>query len=112
MTLRILEDSPDLLRIELAGALDISGVREIDTRFLAQVTPAKRPVVVDFSKVTFLASYGMRMLFEAIKALERQGRKLVVLKPQPAVAKVLEIGGVSEFAIISFDEADARAKAR
>lgn len=112
MTLRILEDSPDLLRIELAGALDISGVREIDTRFLAQVTPAKRPVVVDFSKVTFLASYGMRMLFEAIKSLERQGRKLVILKPQPGVAKVLEIGGVSEFAIISFDEADARAKAR
>ena len=111
MTLRVLEDSAELLHIELAGTLDISGVREIDTRFLAQVSPAKRSVMVDFSKVTFLASYGMRMLFEAIKALERQGRKLVILKPQPAVAKVLEIGGVNEFAVISFDEVDARAKA-
>ncbi len=112
MTLRILEDTRDLLYLELAGALDISGVRDIGTRFLANVTPAKRPVIVDFSQVTFLASFGMRMIFEAIKALDRQGKKLVILKPQPAVAKVLELGGVGEMAVISFDGADARAKAR
>jgi anti-sigma B factor antagonist len=112
MTLRILEDTSDLLYLELAGALDISGVRDIDTRFLANVTPATRPVIVDFSQVTFLASFGMRMIFEAIKALDRQGKKLVILKPQPAVAKVLELGGVGEMTVISFDGADARAKAR
>ncbi len=104
MTLRILEDTSDLLYLELVGALDISGVRDIDTRFLANVTPAKRPVIVDFSQVTFLASFGMRMIFEAIKALDRQGKKLVILKPQPAVAKVLELGGFGEMAVISFED--------
>jgi hypothetical protein len=34
-----------------------------------------------------------------------------MLNPHPAVAKVLELGGVNEVAVISFDEADARAKA-
>jgi anti-sigma B factor antagonist len=112
MTLRIVEDTSDLLCLELAGSLDISGVRDIDTQFLVKVTPAKRPVIVDFSQVTFLASFGMRMIFEAIKALDRQGKKLVILKPQPAVAKVLELGGVSQVAVISFDGADARARRR
>lgn len=111
MTLRILDDTSDLLCLELSGSLDISGVRDIDTQFLAWVTPAKRTVILDFSKVTFLASFGTRMIFEAIKALDRQGKKLIILKPQPAVARVLELGGVNEVAIVSDDEADARAKA-
>jgi anti-anti-sigma factor len=81
MTLRILEDTGELLFLGLARSLDISGVREIETPFLARVAPATRPVIVDFSQVTFLASFGMRMIFEAIKSLDRQGRQLVILKP-------------------------------
>ena len=83
MNLRIIEDTDDLLLFELAGSLDLEGVREIETAFLAHVTFAKRPVILDFSQVTFLASFGMRMLFEAIKALGRQGKRLAILKPQP-----------------------------
>jgi anti-sigma B factor antagonist len=84
--------------------------RGCGTSIFARVTPAKRTVILDFSKVTFLASFGMRMIFEAIKALDRQGKKLIILKPQPAVARVLELGGVNEVAVVSYDEADARAK--
>jgi anti-anti-sigma factor len=87
MTLRILEATSDLLFLVLDGSLDISGAREIETPFLAHVTPATRSVVVDFSRVTFLASFGMRMIFDAIKSLARKGKKLVVLNPQPAVER-------------------------
>jgi anti-sigma B factor antagonist len=111
MTLRILENTGDLLFLVLDGSLDISGAREIETPFLAHVTSATGPVIVDFSGVTFLASFGMRMLFDAIKSLGRKGRKLIVLNPQPAVAQVLKLSGVNEVAVISYDEADARAKA-
>ena len=110
MNLRIIEDTDDLLLLELAGSLDLEGVREIETAFLAHVTFAKRPVILDFSQVTFLASFGMRMLFEAIRALGRQGKRLAILKPQAMVAQVLELGGVSSAAVISFDGADARSK--
>jgi len=73
MNLRIIEDTDDLLLLELAGSLDLEGVREIETAFLGHVTFAKRPVILDFSQVTFLASFGMRMLFEAIRALGDKG---------------------------------------
>ena len=110
MNLRIIEDTEDPLLLELVGSLDLEGVREIETAFLAHVTFAKRPVILDFSQVTFLASFGMRMLFEAIRALGRQGKWVAILKPQPMVAQVLELGGLSSAAVISFDGADARSK--
>jgi anti-anti-sigma factor len=81
--LTILESTGESLFLELSGSLDLAGVREIETRFLAQTTNTTRSVVVDFSQVTFLASYGMRMIFDAIRALSLHGRKLIILNPQP-----------------------------
>jgi hypothetical protein len=48
MNLRIVEDTDDLLLLELTGSLDLSGGREIETPFLAHVTLAKQPVILDF----------------------------------------------------------------
>ena len=83
MTLTILEDTSDSLFLQLSGPLDVAGVREIDTRFLAYTAASTRPVVVDFSDVPFLASFALRMIFDAITALDRHGKKLVILNPQP-----------------------------
>jgi len=49
MNLRIVEDTGDLLLLELAGSWDLEGVREIETAFLAHVTFAKRPVIGFFT---------------------------------------------------------------
>jgi anti-anti-sigma factor len=103
MTLTILEDTAKSLFLELSGSLDMAGTCEIETRFLAHAAATKRPVVVDFSQVTFLASFGLRMIGEAIKALDRNGKKLVILNPPPMVAKVLELGGINEIAVIVHD---------
>ena len=108
MTLTVFKQSEELLFIQLDGSLDLPGTCEIETSFLAYVASAKQPVIVDFSRVSFLASFGMRMIFDATKSLARKGMKLVVLKPQPSVAKVLELGGLTELAIISYEEEDAR----
>jgi anti-anti-sigma factor len=103
MTLTILEDTSESLFLELSGFLDVAGTREIETRFLAYTTTTRRPVVVDFSQVTFLASFGLRMIFEAVRGLDRNGRKLIILNPQPLVAKTLELGGVNGVAVIVHD---------
>ena len=89
--------------MQLSGPLDVAGVREIDTRFLAYTAASTRPVVVDFSDVPFLASFALRMIFDAITALDRHGKNLVILNPQPLVGKTLEIGGVDAVAVIVHD---------
>ncbi len=103
MTLTILEDTSELLFLELSGSLDLAGTQQIETRFLAYTATTTRPVVVDFSQVTFLASFGLRMIFEAIRALDRNKGKLVILNPQPLVAKTFELGGVNEVAVMVHD---------
>jgi anti-sigma B factor antagonist len=103
MTLTILEDTTDSLLLQLSGSLDVAGTREIDTQFLAYTATTARSVVVDFSQVSFLASYGLRMIFDAVRALDRNGRKLVILNPQPLVGRTLDLGGVNVVAVIIHD---------
>jgi anti-sigma B factor antagonist len=103
MLLTILESTSDVLLLELSGSLDLAGAQEIEARFLAHTTTTNRSVVVDFSQVTFLASYGMRMIFDAVRALSLHKKRLVILNPQPLVAKILETGGVNAVAIIVHD---------
>src|SRR6476660_8159596 len=76
MTLTILEDRSDSLFLQLSGSLDVAGTREIETRFLAYSATTARSIVVDFSQVTFLASFGLRLIFDVVRALDRNGRKL------------------------------------
>jgi anti-anti-sigma factor len=103
MPLTILEDTSDSLFLQLSGSLDVAGTQEIDTRFLAYTAMSARSVVVDFSDVVFLASFGLRMIFDAVRALDRNGKKLVILNPQPLVERTLEIGGVNAVAVIVHD---------
>ena len=103
MTLTVLEHTSDSLLLQLSGTLDLTGTREIDTRFLAYTATTTRSVVVDFSQVTFLASFGLRMIFDAVRALDRNQRKLVILNPQPLVEKTLDMGGVNAAAVIIHD---------
>jgi anti-anti-sigma factor len=99
MTLTILEDTTDSLLLQLSGSLDVAGTREIDTQFLAYTATTARSVVVDFSQVVFFASFGLRMIFDAVRALDRNGNKLVILNPQPLVGKTLGLGGVKVVAV-------------
>ena len=88
-----LEDLPaDITRIVLTGDLDAKGSNEIDLQFQA-VASSRSKVVVDLSRVGFLASIGIRTLLLAAKANSRKGGKLVLLDPATPVNKVLETCG-------------------
>ena len=83
-----------ILKINLAGRLDVAGAKDIDQRF-AKLTAAPRDaVIVDLSKVVFLASIGIRLLLISAKELEARGGRMALLSPDATVAKVLELSGL------------------
>jgi anti-sigma B factor antagonist len=85
----------DLRCIILSGRLDIQGTEEISDKFTELSTTAKRYVVVDFTAVTFLASYGIRALISNAKALHKTGgRMAVVVGENIRVARTLESVGI------------------
>jgi len=98
--------------LALEGALNIAGAKEIRSEFLEVIQSRGKPVILDFSGVDFLASFGMRLLIEAHKSVALDNHVVVILNPQPSVAKVLESAGLSSViaSASTLEEAFALAK--
>lgn len=102
----------ELLKIILDGRLDIPGTQAIDLKFTALTATRKSGIIVDLSKVSFLASIGIRILLSNAKAQARRGGKMVLCNPQPMVREVLETMGVGDLIPILDDCALAEAALR
>jgi anti-anti-sigma factor len=112
MTLTTIEASDSLTFLAFEGSLDLDGSQEIEAPFLDLVGDGQKSVIVDFSKVDFLASFGMRLLIAAYKILDKDNHRLVLLNPQPSVAKVFQAAGLTSLIATASNESEAKALAR
>jgi anti-anti-sigma factor len=109
MELEIKNPSEQITHLALRGRLDAAGVEQVDLRFTSHTVPRGKPLLLDMSEVTFLASLGLRMLLTVAKALARRGAKMVLLSPQPAVREVLKVSGFDQLMPVHNDEGTALA---
>jgi anti-anti-sigma factor len=106
MELAILEQTPDYTHVRLAGRLDVMGVPQVETRFLAATVAAKKPAIVDIGEVDFIASLGMGMLVNAAGALRRHGVPMILICAQPTVAQALRMSSIDSIVCLA-DDIDA-----
>ena len=92
----ILDSDKSILLIVFEGKLDGLNLANEDARFFALLSNLKTSVVLDFTKVTFMSSLGIRMLIIASKDLKRQGLTLKIDKPSAEVREVFYMTGLSE----------------
>src|SRR5262245_46306772 len=112
MDMQVKDVEGNLTQVVLTGRLDTSGVGGIETRFLAAVVPPGKPVIVDLSRVEFVASLGVRMLLSAARSLGSKGAKLALYAPQELVNEVLEAVAVKEIVPVCADANSAIAAVR
>jgi len=95
-----------ILKINLAGRMDVQGAQDVDLKFTGY-TANQRAVIVDMSLVNFLASLGIRTLLLSAKAVSQRGGKMVLFNPDPGVTRTLEVSGIDTLIPIcrSLDEA-------
>jgi anti-anti-sigma factor len=95
-----------VLKIALAGRMDVQGTQEIDLKFTGY-TANQNAVIVDLSAVDFLASIGIRTLLLTAKAVTRRGGKIVLFNPDANVTSILQMAGIDTLVPIcrSLDEA-------
>lgn len=96
-------------RIMLAGFLDAAAVTCLERDFAA-LLPDRAGVLVDLAAVEYCGSLGIRMLLSGAKLMQRRGQRLVLVGPQPAVAKVLETVGLDALVPVVPDEAAGLAR--
>jgi anti-anti-sigma factor len=103
------EVAAGVTKIALKGRMDIVGAKAIDLEFNILVG-AQRALIVDLSDVGFIASMGLRVLLIAARTVAAKGGKIVLYRPNPEVANVLTISGISALVPVIYElEAAIRA---
>ena len=94
--------------VELSGRMDVAGALLADPAFV-EVARDNTNVIVDLSKVDFLASLGIRTLVSASKTLRAKNGGMVLLTPQPNVEQVLRSSGIDTIIPIAMTREEAEA---
>ncbi len=111
MPIAIEELEGEVTRVVLSGRVDVAGAHEIDMP-MAVVAGSRRAVVIDLTRVEFMASMGLRSLVVSAKSIVSKRGKVVLLGPQPQVEEVIVVSGIDELIPIHHDEAAAIAAVR
>lgn len=79
----------------LSGRFDTTGAIAIELPFNT-LAHERAALVVDLSNVSFMSSYGIRVLLRAAKIAASRDAKLVIFCPDSAVGKVLTTADIGE----------------
>src|ERR1700733_3264567 len=97
MNMKVIQADDEMTHVVLDGRFDIQGAQEVDSRF-EELAKSSKALVVDLSKVSFLASLGIRTLMLSAKTLLRRGAEMAVCGAGENVEKVLRTTGFNEVA--------------
>lgn len=92
-----------LIRIALEGRLDLEGTREIDQQFAFATSTQRMRLGVDLTRVSFVASIGLRTLLTGARAQAGRGGRMVIVGPNDLVRRVLVTAGIDTIVPIFTD---------
>lgn len=95
-----------MTKINLRGRLDATAVQAITPMF-DRITRARRQLIVDLSRVSFVAPSGLRTLISAWRRVTVSNASMVLLRPEPSIEAVLIASGTETLIPICQDLADA-----
>ena len=97
MNIEVAEERNDeVLVLSPIGRLDSGNVRSFESVVMDHVSKGERRVVVDFSRLDFISSAGMRVLLIAAKALKAGEGTLVLCAMKDHIEEVFKISGFSQ----------------
>jgi anti-anti-sigma factor len=106
MNMNVIEAADEITHVILDGRLDIAGAQKVDPHLTALAETSKA-LVVDLTKVSLLASLGVRSLMLSAKTLLRRGADMAVCGANDNVDKVLRATGFDEIVDLYPDFASA-----
>ncbi|GAB3147842.1 hypothetical protein GCM10027258_41890 [Amycolatopsis stemonae] len=93
----------DVVVVAVAGELDMVGAQPLRSELAARIRSGPAGLVVDFERVEFCASPGLRVLAETAMAAAEAGVPFVVAGARPNVARALEMGRLIEVVLLADD---------
>ena len=93
-------DGPSGPVITLYGEADLTSATPLSALIDVQLSGGTRHLTIDVSRLRFADSITLQVLVRAARTLKERGGTLALLRPQPALAKLLALTGAGQmFAI-------------
>lgn len=96
----------DALVLSLAGKLDSNTAKGFEDRLMGLIDEGKSKFVIDFGKLEYISSAGLRVLLMAAKKLKAVGGSMALSSMSDHIKEVFEISGFSSIFAI-YDDADS-----
>ncbi len=90
-TFTVIASTERLTHVEITGALDVQHTREIELKFTATTAGRHKPVIIDISKVDFIASSGIGLLVQVARTLSLDKHPTILLAPNETIAHTIRI---------------------
>ena len=84
----------DELTLQVAGRVDTTNAGDFEKVVTTSLTGVKS-LIVDFSRLDYISSAGLRVLLIAIKQMKRQG-SMKVINANEMVQEIFEVTGFSD----------------
>lgn len=83
----------DLVILEIAGRLDASTSPDLERWFLSLLDRGEQNVLIDFERLRYISSAGLRVLLMAAKRMAAAGGRLTLCALGSNIQEVFEIAG-------------------
>jgi anti-anti-sigma factor len=106
--IQVNEKKAGFVEVALDGRLDTDTAPELEKRLSATLAGSPRAVRFDMSRLSYVSSMGIRVLFKAFKALREKKAAFLMVNLQPQIKKVFDIAQAlpPETVFSSVEEAD------
>jgi anti-anti-sigma factor len=102
-----LEDIDEKVVVHIEGRLDAPSTPTLEKKINALIDDGKFNLLLDFSKVEYLSSAGMRLLLSASKKIKSKDGKLVIFSIHDDVLDIIKLAGFDKILNICRTELDA-----
>lgn len=103
------ERQDDVLTADVGGRIDGSNAVEFEAAIRAAIMESDRAVIMDFEKLSYISSAGLRVILLVAKFLQNRDTKLVLCSLSDPVREVFEISGFDKILPVLPTRADALA---
>lgn len=101
------DQQPKRTLVHLEGRLDATTTPQLEKKILNFLQKEKQKLLLDFSKIDYLSSAGMRLLLSATKKVKSHGGKLVFSAMNDEVLQIVKMAGFDKILEIYSTESEA-----
>jgi stage II sporulation protein AA (anti-sigma F factor antagonist) len=108
-----IEDVKEVIVARVEGEIDLSNADGLCHQIAEAVPNQALGLVMDFSRVGYLDSAGIRLLFDMVRRLDRRQQRLAtVVSPGSHVREILEMAGAQDHLTLSDSKEEALERVR